>query len=137
MNAHKMLQVAQDSQVAANMLYQKHPRSCASRYYYAAFQASTAILQHIGETPPTVEGVQREGWSHDDTPGMLLNNLKKLLTDRDQRKKLYTDLSWLYKMRVQADYEAEADFENINTSDIRKRSNYVVKVAIETVSRGK
>jgi len=42
-------------------------RSSASRYYYAAYQAVTALLVYRGLTPPA----DREAWSHEDTPDLL------------------------------------------------------------------
>ena len=52
------------------------PRSAASRYYYAAYQAVTALLLYRGLTPP--EG--REAWSHEDTPLSCRDQLRALDT---------------------------------------------------------
>ena len=123
--------MALESQRAANSLDSEYPRSSAGRYYYASFQAITSLLRYVGEIPPVVDERQREGWAHDITPGMIYNNLGRLIDNRDERKRLRIDLAYLYKMRVFADYIADTDFPMSELKDIRKKANYIVKVASE------
>ena len=39
-------------------------RPAASRAYYAAYQAATAMLIHAGVTPPKIGKELREAWPH-------------------------------------------------------------------------
>ena len=42
-------------------------RTSVSRYYYAAYQAATALLLYRKLTPPQ----NREAWNHDTTPLLI------------------------------------------------------------------
>lgn len=75
-------------------------RSSASRYYYAAYQAVTALLLYRGLTP----SADREAWSHEDTPGLLQDQLQALIGSRDKRDDLADRLTGLYRLRLIADY---------------------------------
>ena len=69
--------MAQGSLTAAQVLEQQGEyRSGASRAYYAAYQAVTALLLYAKQTPP--EG--REAWSHEVTPDLVKNLPKAILT---------------------------------------------------------
>lgn len=76
------------------------PRSAASRYYYAAYQAATALLLYRHLTPP--EG--REAWGHFDTPALLQDQLRALTRSADLRNDLTRRLRELYRLRLDADY---------------------------------
>ena len=78
------------------------PRSAASRYYYAAYQAATALLLYRGLTPPA----GREAWNHADTPALLQDQMQPLMRSRDKRGDISRRLADLYRLRVAADYEA-------------------------------
>lgn len=79
-------------------------RSAASRYYYAAYQAATALLVYRGLTPPQ----DRQAWPHDLTPDLVVEQLEPLLRSRDRRNDMARRLRELYKRRVVADYVASA-----------------------------
>ncbi len=99
-------------------------RPAASRYYYAAYQAVTALLLYRGLTPP--EG--REAWSHVDTPQLLQDQLRPLIRSRSGRNDLAQRLTDLYRLRVAADYEGA---EIIGTSRVQragKDSRYIVRI---------
>lgn len=62
------LEMARESQEAAQQAEANgHFRSAASRYYYAAYQAVTALLLY--RRVPTPE--DRQAWSHDQTPDLI------------------------------------------------------------------
>lgn len=77
-------------------------RSAASRYYYAAYQAATALLIYRGLIPPA----DREAWSHEGTPNVVADDLGKIVPSRDKRQNLATRLKRLYDLRLIADYKA-------------------------------
>ena len=80
-----------------------HLRSAASRYYYAAYQAVTALLLYRGLITP----VAREAWSHSQTPILLYEDTEALIVPRDRRRDLAIRLlTRLYELRVAADYTA-------------------------------
>lgn len=82
-----------------------HDRSAASRAYYAAYQAATAIIHYLGKSvPPTIKGQKREAWQHERTPKILSTDLKGIIRRHAQRNRIETILSSLYKVRIQADY---------------------------------
>lgn len=120
------LEMALDSMQAANTLADnKFWRSSASRRYYAAFQAVTALLLYSRLTPPP----DREAWSHEDTPDILLDHLIPLVSSRDRRKDLANRLRELYKVRVVADYIGSVAFSEERVSSARKDAGYIVKFA--------
>jgi len=100
-------------------------RSAASRYYYAAYQATTALLHYRGLTPP--QG--REAWSHDDTPDLVLDQLASFLASRDVRRRIARTLRELYEVRVQADYHASADVNSDVVTRARRGAGYILSMA--------
>ena len=102
-----------------------HLRSAASRYYYAAYQAVTALLHYRGVA--VSEG--RQAWSHDQTPGLITEQLTPLLKARNKREDLAQRLERLYKTRIIADYLATQRIHAGTLQAIRKDSNYILKVA--------
>ena len=100
-------------------------RSAASRYYYAAYQAVTALLHYRGVAVP--EG--RQAWGHDQTPGLISGQLTPLLKARNKREDLAQRLERLYKTRIIADYLATQPIRAGTLQLIRKDSNYILKVA--------
>ena len=77
-----------------------HLRSAASRYYYAAYQAVTALLLYQGLMPP----VGAEAWSHTSTPALLNEGTASLIASRYRRNDLAARLGELYRLRLDADY---------------------------------
>ena len=107
-NWQKWREMARESQAAAIVLeHDELLRSSASRFYYAAFQISTAVLLYLKLTPPVGE----EGWSHASTPEMLREHLEHVLKSMDTRRKLARHLSELYKIRIEADYIGDRTFD--------------------------
>lgn len=106
--------MAQGSLVAAQSLERLgEVRSSASRAYYAAYQAATALLLYHGLTPP--EG--REAWSHETTPE-LVRQLPSKLLKTDAGRDFALRLAAVYELRLAADYvgNAEVDAAKLRTS---------------------
>jgi len=103
----KWWRMGQESLTAAQALEKQGlPRSSASRAYYAACQATTALLLYGRQVPP--EG--REAWSHELTPD-LLGNIAGALLSLSMQKDLGKRLSSLYRIRLSADYHGDEDTE--------------------------
>ncbi len=100
-------------------------RSCVSRCYYAAYQAATAVLVHVGPTPPA----GREGWSHSYTPGMLRDHLRGIVRQRATRNDVGYRLAKLYKARLAADYTGSQPITSILVETARRDAAYIMKVA--------
>ncbi len=106
--------MAQGSLVAAQSLERLgEVRSSASRAYYAAYQAATALLLYHSLTPP--EG--REAWSHETTPE-LVRQLPSRLLKPELGKDFALRLAAAYELRLAADYvgNAEVDAAKLRTS---------------------
>ena len=97
-------------------------RSAASRYYYAAYQAVTALFLYRGLTPP----VGREAWSHDETPDIIVNDLSPLIRSRDTRNNLRVRLTGLYDLRVTADYRARIAVDDEELKEARKDAGFIL-----------
>ena len=102
-----------------------HLRPAASRYYYAAYQAVTALLHYRGVAVP--EG--RQAWSHDQTPKLVVEQLEPLLRARNKRNDLARRLERLYKARIIADYLATQPIRAGTLQAVRKDSNYILEMA--------
>ena len=100
-------------------------RSAASRYYYAAYQAVTAMLHYRRVAIPE----DRQAWSHDQTPSLINEQLEPFLKSRDKRKDLAKRLERLYKTRIIADYMADKSIRADSLRGVRRDSNYILKVA--------
>ena len=97
--------MAQESLVAAQSLERLGlVRPCASRAYYAAYQAATALLLYARQVPPQ----DREAWSHEATPGLLRNLPNKMLNPPMQQG-LEARLKRLYDLRLVADYQGQVN----------------------------
>ena len=95
------LVAGQSSEDAAVRTEMTNPRSAISRFYYAAYSASHAILLSKRQIPP-----DRGNWPHEG----LSENLEAVLSrgpdamkDRDSRV-FKQRLSELYDLRIEADY---------------------------------
>lgn len=104
-------------------------RSSASRSYYAAYQASSAVLLYMGTTPPE----DREAWSHEATPGLLRQRLGPVLT-RSQCFDMARRLGLLYKLRVEADYISIDGAESKTAAAALKDASFMVKVVREILA---
>ena len=124
-NWQKWIELAKDSQNAAQKLKDEHHRSCVSRIYYSAYQAVTAVLLYSKCVPPAT----REAWNHAETPGMLAVHCKTVLKRRDQRQDLARRLGTLYKLRVIADYISAEDIDQTTVTNALKDGNFLIKVA--------
>ncbi len=101
-----------------------HLRSAASRYYYAAYQAATALLLYRGLIPPA--GV--EAWSHFLTPTLLGEETQTLIKSRGRRTDLATRLRDLYELRITADYRAEGEIAQNQIAAARRDAGFILKV---------
>ena len=120
----KWREMARESQTAAIVLeHEQLLRPSASRFYYAAFQISTAVLLYLKLTPPLGE----EGWSHASTPEILRDLLEPVLKSMDDRRKLARQLSELYKVRIEADYIGESTVDAKKSQESGRKAKYLVK----------
>lgn len=106
-------------------------RSAASRFYYAAYQAATALLLYRGVTPP--QESDREAWSHTDTPVLIMSQLEPLLKNRDVRFRCQSRLRHLYLLRVRADYQAQNSVTAERVAEVRRFAGYILSVMTETL----
>lgn len=116
--------MSDESLGAALQIMSDKPRSAANRFYFASYQAISALLLYSDEKPP----VGREAWSHADTPDMIVNNLKGLIPGRGDREDMKNRLGLLYKSRVSADYVTGDDLRT-GINQVRKDATYVITVA--------
>jgi len=100
-------------------------RSAASRYYYAAYQAATALLVYRGLTLPQ----DREAWSHEQTPELVLDELAPVLRERDRRFGIHKRLRTLYRLRVAADYRTTRPVDDEDATAARREAGYILSVA--------
>lgn len=133
--ASKWLFVAERSLRAARRLHEAgYHDDSASRSYYCAYQAATAMLHQIGEVPPTDGGLARESWSHKATPRMIQDNLKQAVRHRDQRTELRKIVSELYRVRIEADYIASrAPLTDADSRLSLRLAARILKVAHEMI----
>lgn len=114
---------ADDSLDAAGLLHQRgHSCSAASRAYYAAYQAVTAVLLYAKQRPPA----GRDAWSHEVTPELLRTTRMSFL-DQNKRYNLSARLSVLYKLRITADYEMRAVIGEAASATALKDAHFIVK----------
>lgn len=126
------LLMARGSLASARLLLrQEEIRSSASRAYYAAYQAVTAILLYHGMTPPE----DREAWSHDATPD-LIRRLAPTALRQDRRKDIAQRLADLYDLRVTADYISLVEVEELSLKTALKNASFIVGVAGNVLPRG-
>ena len=126
------LQMAQGSLAAAQLLAaQGETRSSASRAYYAAYQAVTAILLYHGMTPPE----DREAWSHDATPD-LIRRLVPTIIRQDTRRDIARRLRACYDLRLTADYIGAAEVTASELKIALKDASFIVGVAGDVLPRG-
>ncbi len=115
--------MAQDSLVAAQSLERLGLlRSCASRTYYAAYQAVTALLLYARQVPPA----GREAWSHEATPALLRSVSDKVLVRPIQRD-LEERLKSLYDLRLIADYQGVEDVEIKQLRAAVRSATFIIK----------
>ncbi len=118
-------QMAQGSLAAAVLLKtQGEARSSASRAYYAAYQAVTAVLLYQGMMPP--EG--REAWSHEATPELFWKLSGTVLT-QDARRDASSRLEASYALRVHADYVSIAELTELALRGSIKDASFILKLA--------
>ena len=108
------------------------PRSAASRYYYAAYQAATALLLYRGMTPPT----GREAWNHVDTPMLLQDQLRAPTRSSDLRNDLARRLRELYQLRLEADYSGLSRQDSGRVSTAGKDSRYLLRRIDQFLPKG-
>ncbi len=99
-------------------------RSAASRYYYTAYQAATALLLYRGLTPP----LGREAWNHEDTPALLQDQLRTLIRSRDKRNDLAARLVDLYRVRIIADYQGRRVVSLSRLAGAGRDARYILRV---------
>ena len=102
-------------------------RSSISRYYYAVFQISTAVLIYCNQTPPH----DREAWSHVDTPELLGKFLHFSGMKAKNHLLFLNYIREMYKFRVYADYSVNFNIDRSSLSNIRRNAGYVFKICNE------
>jgi uncharacterized protein (UPF0332 family) len=107
-------------------------RSSVSRYYYAAYQATTAVLLHLGLVPPA----GRQGWSHADTPEVIRDHLRPIVRSSHHRNDLASRLLKLYRTRVAADYVGSDPITSTTVEAARKDAGRIIKVAPSILPHG-
>lgn len=118
--------MAQESEKAARLAESEDCfRSAASRYYYAAYQAATALLVYRGLTVPA----DREAWSHPDTPLLVQTELRMLIPSRNRRNDVASRLRDLYDFRVDADYIASRTILQGSVTVARRKAGFILSVA--------
>ena len=124
--------MARGSLAAAQALaVQGEARSGASRAYYAAYQAVTAILLYHNMTPP----VDREAWSHDATPD-LMRRLAPTIIKQDTRRDMSQRLRACYDLRLTADYIGAAEVAASELKIALKDASFIVGMAGDVLPRG-
>ena len=106
-------------------------RSAASRYYYAAYQAISAVLLYLRIMPP----VDREAWSHESTPDLLIDHFAPVLKDKWRRRRMAERLRKLYKIRVDADY-VSANEVGKHLQSVRQDAEFILRWAVYTIESG-
>jgi len=99
-------------------------RSAASRYYYTAYQAATALLLYRGLTP----SLGREAWNHEDTPALPQDQLRTLIRSRDKRNDLAARLVDLYRVRIIADYQGRRVVSLSRLAGAGRDARYILRV---------
>ena len=126
-DASVWIEMAKESLESGKVL-QRHGlrRSAASRFYFAAYQATTALLIHDGQTPPS----DREGWAHEDTPRMLGDHLKRYAKPGSVTwLEVSNRLRQLRDTRVDADYYSSKPVSEASMVEIERWSGHLVKNA--------
>lgn len=129
---------AKDSLSGARVCEREAFRSAASRYYYAAYHAATAILHYLEVTPPAHapgDAEAREAWSHAVTPVLLERHLEKYEVNAAARRRLRQKMELLYRARIDADYHPAVPITRI--PEFRKASESLVKYAEELITEGR
>ena len=106
-------------------------RSAASRHYYAAYQAATALLLYRGLTPPT----EREAWNQVDTPQLLQDQLQTVIRSRSRRNDLAQRLADLYRLRVVADYEGSEFIGAGRVQSAGKDARYILQIVSDILPK--
>lgn len=69
----------------------------------------------------------REAWSHDATPGLLVEKWETLLK-LNERQDLARRLRELYKLRISADYVGDVGVDAEAVKDAKKACNFLIKI---------
>ena len=83
-------------------------------------------------TPP----IGREAWSHEDTPRMVRLHLISSIKSRKNRDTILSDLSFLYKLRVQSDYVSAVQ-STFDVDMVAKKARINVHIAEGVLSEGR
>jgi uncharacterized protein (UPF0332 family) len=122
--ASLFLEKAQESLVGAESEFSNRRfNNCASRSYYACFQAAVAALLRAGIHPPG------NAWSHEFVPaqfvGVLINRRKLYSTN------LREILARNYLLRRTADYSQDGVSLTEATRALRRTRDFVTAIATE------
>jgi uncharacterized protein (UPF0332 family) len=104
-------------------------RPSINRYYFAAYQATTACLVYRRLTPPG----DRAAWSHESTPDLIAEQLEPLIERRDVRKDLGRRLKRLYDLRISADYQPDEPITTKIVLEAKRDCGYLVRTLFDTL----
>ena len=104
-------------------------RASVNRYYFAAYQATTACLIYRRLTPPG----DRAGWSHEATPDLIIDQLEPLIDRRDIRKDLARRLRRLYDLRITADYQPDEPINAKIVREAKRDCGFLVRTLFDTL----
>jgi uncharacterized protein (UPF0332 family) len=106
-------------------------RSAVARFYFAAYQAATAILLYRKQIPP----VGREAWSHEITPDMLMQHLGEQVSRQEDRRRLSNHLRDLRDARIISDYVATQSVTAADGLQARESAEEILRIAA-SITRG-
>lgn len=128
----KWWKMARGSLIAAQSLEQTDVRSSASRNYYAAYQAVTALLLYQKLIPPA----DREAWSHEATPDLVREIPSRILRN-EACKDIALRLRAAYELRLVADYIGNADVEIAKLEVSLKGTRFIHKLVGDVLPQDK
>ena len=76
----------------------------------------------------------REAWSHKETPKLVRKYLRTLIGNRRNLNKVISDLSYLYKQRIFADYNGQ-NLSAETLAEVAKYATFIVTIAEGSLPR--
>lgn len=126
--APSWLSLAQESLASADLLRRRgHARPAASRFYYAAYQASHAILLC---TPAQTDLPDRGNWDHAATMNGVVAVLRRYAAvSENTGRMIRVRLAKAYSARVQSDYAPDHQVREEHVVESRTAAASLVALA--------